>query len=161
MDKLFDDKVIENIANMLVTVQKNEYNDLPALQSQLAAVEKNIDNMLNAIQNGVYNESTKGRLDELENRKKDLQISIMQEEISKNFITKEQIIFLLRRLRKVDITDYNQKQQLIDTFVNAIYIYDDRIVFTFNYKDGAKTVTLKDIERSDLSVVGVPLQTRR
>ena len=32
----------------------------------------------------------------------------------------------------------------IDIFVNAIYLYDDKIVFTFNYKDDAKTVSLKD-----------------
>jgi hypothetical protein len=134
-----------------------ENDSLPVLKAQLATVEKNIDNMLDAIQDGVYNESTKGRLDQLEERKNELQISIMQEEIGKNFITKEQIIFWLHRFRKIDITDYNQKQHLIDTFVNAIYIFDDRIVFTLNYKDDAKTVTLKDIERSDLSISGVPI----
>ncbi len=25
---------------------------------------------------------------------------------------------------------------LIDTFINAIYIYDDKMLLTFNYKDG-------------------------
>jgi uncharacterized protein (UPF0335 family) len=156
MKKLFDDDFIEDTANNLVYVQETEHDELPALQTQLAAVEKNIDNMLNAIQDGVYNESTKGRLDQLEERKKDLQISIMQEEISKDFITKDKIIYWLLRFRKVDMSDYNQRQHLIDTFVNAIYIFDDRIAFTLNYKDGAKTVTLKDIESSDLSIVGVP-----
>jgi hypothetical protein len=41
--------------------------------------------------------------------------------------------------------------------MDAIYIFDDRIVFTLNYKDGAKTVTLIDIESSDLSIVDVPI----
>ena len=34
----------------------------------------------------------------------------------------------------------------IDTFLNSIYVYDDRLVFTYNYRDGTETLTLKDIE---------------
>ena len=30
---------------------------------------------------------------------------------------------------------------LIDAFVNAIYLYDDKLVLTFNYKDGTRTIT--------------------
>lgn len=42
---------------------------------------------------------------------------------------------------------------LIDCFVNAVYLYDDRVVLTFNYKDGGKTATLQEIEGSDLFVL--------
>jgi len=35
----------------------------------------------------------------------------------------------------IDITQLEQRQRLIDTFVNAVYLYDDKIVLTFNYKD--------------------------
>lgn len=44
----------------------------------------------------------------------------------------------------------DQRQRLIDSFVNAVYVYDDRIVLTFNYRDGTETITLQDIEGSDL-----------
>ena len=33
---------------------------------------------------------------------------------------------------------------LIDTFVNAIYLYDDKMLITFNYKDGTKTITFDE-----------------
>ena len=39
---------------------------------------------------------------------------------------------------------------IIDCFVNAVYVYDDRIVFVFNYKDGTATVSLDDVNGSDL-----------
>jgi hypothetical protein len=29
---------------------------------------------------------------------------------------------------------------LIDTFINAIFLYDDKMLITFNYKDGTKTL---------------------
>jgi len=32
--------------------------------------------------------------------------------------------------------------------VNAVYLYDDKIVLTFNYKDDAKTITMAEIEAS-------------
>lgn len=48
------------------------------------------------------------------------------------------------------------KQRLIDSFVNAVYLYEDKIILTFNYKDGSKTITLAEVEGSDLSVLGAP-----
>jgi hypothetical protein len=40
--------------------------------------------------------------------------------------------------------------------VNAIYVYDDKLLITFNYKDSTKTISLKDIEGSDLNNLGAP-----
>ena len=39
----------------------------------------------------------------------------------------------------------DHRKMLIDTFVNAIYLYDDKIVLTFNYHDGTKTITFDDV----------------
>lgn len=33
---------------------------------------------------------------------------------------------------------------------SILYLFDDRIVFTFNYKDESRTITFDDIENSDL-----------
>ena len=48
---------------------------------------------------------------------------------------------------------------MIDGFINAIYVYDDRITFTYNYKDGTETITLSELESaksSDIKCVGAP-----
>ena len=34
----------------------------------------------------------------------------------------------------------------VDTFVNAIFLYDDKMVITFNYKDGTDTITFDDLK---------------
>ena len=52
------------------------------------------------------------------------------------------------------MTKREQRQGLIDSFVNAVYLYEDKIILTFNYKDGSKTITLAEVEGSDLSVLG-------
>lgn len=47
-------------------------------------------------------------------------------------------------------------QQRIDTFVNAIYVYEDKIILTFNDKEGTKTISLDEINGSDLDSIAAP-----
>ena len=56
-------------------------------------------------------------------------------------------------------SDANYQRQIIDTFINAIYVFDDKLAFTYNFHDGTETITLKEIEAafgSDLSQVAPP-----
>ena len=34
------------------------------------------------------------------------------------------------------------------TFINAIYLYDDKVLMTFNYKVGIKTIPFEKVEES-------------
>ena len=57
----------------------------------------------------------------------------------------------------------DHRRRLIDSFVNAIYLFDDRLVITFNYKEGTKTITFAEIEEvfgSDLSLFSAPKNRR-
>ena len=45
------------------------------------------------------------------------------------------------RFRKLDMSLKDQRQALVDTFINSIYLYDDKVLITFNYKEGTQTVT--------------------
>ncbi|MDD7193615.1 MAG: recombinase family protein, partial [Clostridiaceae bacterium] len=38
----------------------------------------------------------------------------------------------------------------VESFINAIFLYDDRMIITFNFKDGTKIITFADIEKSGL-----------
>ena len=82
----------------------------------------------------------------------------------KPFLTKEQILFGIEKYKKLDLTTQEGKQRLIDGFINAIYVYDDRITFTYNYKDGTETITLSELESaksSDIKCVGAPQKQHR
>jgi len=56
-------------------------------------------------------------------------------------VTEEFIRFWLLRFRKLDMSLKDQRQALVDTFINSIYLYDDKVLITFNYKEGTQTVT--------------------
>ena len=144
MKMVMDDKAIEAIVSMLMELQNRESSSLPLYEKELKDTEAAIDNMLNAIQQGILNKSTKARLDELEAAKDELENMIACEKLAKPKITEEQMMFWLHRFRKLDVSKKEHRQMLIDTFVNAIYLYDDKMLITFNYKDGTKTITFDE-----------------
>lgn len=160
MEMIFDDSTLAAIADIVLDYQKRENTSLPVLKSQLAETEKGIENLVNAIQQGIFTPSTKQRLDELEATKERLNVSILQEELQKPQLTREQVLFWLQRFRTIDITKEEHRQKLIDSFVNSVYVFDDKIVLTFNYKDGMETISLDEVNSSDITDGGSPAKNR-
>ena len=159
IERVLRDDGIDRIADAIVALQDKEDTTIPALREQLKECEKGIENMLNAIQMGVLTPSTKTRLEELEARQNKLKLSIMQAELQKPKYTKEQIVSWINRFKYGNVDDIEYLRQIIDTFINAIYVYDDKLVFTYNFKDGTETIPLKAVEDafgSDLTQVAPP-----
>ena len=156
MRNIMDDAFVEYFTDQALAVQGQESSELPALRRQLADTEKAIDNLLNAIQAGAFNASVKRRLDEMEETKEKLELSIVKEEIRKPQFTREQIQFYILQFRKVDLNTLEGRRRLIDSFVNSVVVYDDYLLVTFNYKEGAEQITFDQVERSDLSSLGGP-----
>ena len=78
-------------------------------------------------------------------------------------MTEEFIRFWLLRFRKLDMSLKDQRQALVDTFINAIYLYDDKVLITFNYKEGTQTITFEEAAEaaskgngSDLDCIPAP-----
>ena len=109
-------------------------------------IEKRIDNLLNAIEEGLLNASAKERLDGLEAKKSDLEVAIAKENIEKTPLTKEQIVFWISRFKDGDIDDPAYRKSIVDIFVNSIFLYEDKLVIAFNWKDSSKTVTLAELD---------------
>ena len=131
-------------------VQGRENPILPCLREQLAEVEKGIENLVNAIQMGICNDATKKRMNELEARKSELGIQIAKEELAKPIVTREQITCWLEHFRTFDTNKFEHRRRFIDTFVNRIFLYDDKMVITFNYNKGTKTITFAELEASGI-----------
>lgn len=146
MKMVMDDQVIEAIVSMLMDLQDRENVNLPLYEQQLREVDRAIENLLNAIQQGILTKSTKARLEELEASKEDLETRIACEKLAKPRISAEFITFWLQRFRKLDVRQESHRKMLIDTFINAIFLYDDKVVLTFNYKEGTKTITFDDLK---------------
>lgn len=140
------DEEIDRIADSIVEMQKTENPILPTLNAELKECERKIDNLMEAIMDGIRTSSTKEKLAQLEARREDLQVAILQAKLQRPVYTKDQIVRWINRFKGGDVNDRNYQRQIIDVFLNAVYLYSDKLVFTYNYKDGTETVSLKDIE---------------
>ena len=145
MKLIQDDAVIDAIVAEVMELQDQENTTLPLLEKQMREVENGIENMLNAIQAGVLTNSTKSRLEKLEAQQKELEVRIAEEKIARPRLSENQVRFWLTRFRKLDPNVKSHRETLINTFVNAVYLYDEKVLITFNYKDGTKTITFDEI----------------
>lgn len=139
---------IDAIVSMLMAIQDQDNVNLPILENELRETNIGIQNMLNAIQQGILTKSTKERLDQLEATKEGLEKKIACEKLEKPRISEDFLRFWLCRFRKLDVTQKSHRKMLIDTFVNAIFLYDDKVVITFNFREGSKTITFSDLQQA-------------
>ena len=144
MQLVRNDAAMESIIAKVMELQDRENTNLPLYEKQLRDAESGIQNMLNAIQAGILTSSTKERLEQLEETKRELEARIAEEKLAKPKVTEEFIRFWLLRFRKLDMSLKDQRQALVDTFINSIYLYDDKVLITFNYKEGTQTITFEE-----------------
>ena len=145
---VLNDPVIEHLTDLILEAQGRENTRLPVLKEQLQDTEKRLANLLEAIEQGILTPTTKQRLDELEARQDTLKANILEEELQRPALSREQILFW-----------FVYQRQIIDNFVNSVYVFEDRVVLNFNFKENAKTVPLREVLGSSADGNGPPLQT--
>ena len=146
MQRVMDEEKINRLIDAILVMQEQEDTTTPALRSQLAETESSIGNILKAIEQGIFTPSTKQRLDELEARKEEILVNIQTAELQKPKLTREQMTAWFEQFRHGDPANREFQKRLIDTFVNAVYVFDDKLVLTYNYQHGTQTISLEEIE---------------
>ena len=101
---------------------------------------------MKAIRQGILTDSTRECLEELERQRDSLRGSIARLQLERRKFTKEEIVDWVGRYKDGNINDPDYRREIIDTFVNSVFVYDDKLILTYNYKDGSQTLTLQEIE---------------
>ena len=146
MQRVMDEEKINRLIDAILVMQEQEDITPPALHSQLAETESSIGNILKAIEQCIFTPSTKQRLDELEARKEEILANIQTAELQKPKLTREQMTAWFEQFRHGDPANRDFQKRLIDTFVNAVYVFDDKLVLTYSYQHGTQTISLEEIE---------------
>ncbi|MBO5317887.1 MAG: recombinase family protein, partial [Oscillospiraceae bacterium] len=144
--KVLTDEAIDRIADAILIMQEQGDTMTPVLKQQLQQCEAEIRNVMKAIRQGIITETTKECLEDLENQRDTLKTSILQLQLERRKFTKEEIVEWISKYKYGNINDLDYRKEIIDTFVNAVFVYDDKLVLTYNYKDGTETLTLQEIE---------------
>ena len=137
--------IINQIVDTCFDIQTRKNAALPSLKNQLAQTEKEIENVMNAIKQGIITATTKDTLLKLEQEKESLEISIAKERIERPIISREQIKCFICKFRLTNLDNEEQKQRLIDVFLNSVHVYNDKMLIVLNYKDGEICVTFDEI----------------
>lgn len=129
-------EIIENIVERAMQIVEKELKDtsvLTGLKDRLKETNKKLKNLLSAIEQGIFTETTKDRLEELEVEKRTIEGRITKEEMKKPLLTKERIIFWLESFKNGDVNDIEYQTRIIDALVNSVFVYDK--------PDGSRTIT--------------------
>ena len=146
VEKVLNDTAIDRIADAILVMQEQGDTMTPVLKQQLQQCEAEIRNVMKAIRQGIITETTKECLEDLEQQKDSLTASILQLQLERRKFTMEEIVEWISKYKYGNINDLDYRKEIIDTFVNSVFVYDDKLVLTYNYKDGSETLTLQEIE---------------
>ncbi|MBR5088470.1 MAG: recombinase family protein [Ruminiclostridium sp.] len=140
-DYVLQDEMINWIAEATVNYHKEhrDNTDFDNLKTQMSDVELSISNLLKAVEEGLNSESVKARLKELEQEKKRIKSDLF--EITANYpeVTKQEVVTWLNSLKGGDIHDKAFQSELFNTFISAVYLYDDkRVKIVFGMPGGGK-----------------------
>ena len=150
--KILTDDLIDFIAANVYAVSERDRNNqgiIDELTAQLKSVDVRIKNISKAIAEGIITATTKEMLVEAENEKDFIKIGIEKEKIiNKTVITKEQITFWISQFQDGDPNDPNFCRRMIDAFVNSVFVFDDKIVITYNYSGENNKVTIDIVKEA-------------
>ena len=136
IDTLQNDELIEwIIAGYEKMIQRiKEESKVSTLESQLADVNKALDNLMKAMEAGLYNDVAIKRMNELADTKKDLEQAIAAEENALETYSVENLRTFLYGFRDRDLSDPENIRDTIETFVQAVIVFDgDDYRIRFNY----------------------------
>lgn len=142
---IMDDEFIDDLAERCIeSIKSSDGNDsaLNALKMRQKENQKKIDNLIRAIEAGIFSASTADALNKLETERDQLQIAVQQERLRMPDLDKNMILFALDKLRVGDVEDEIFRQRLVETFLNAVYLYDDgKCIIHLNFSKNNNTVT--------------------
>lgn len=141
------DEMIELIADRVLAYQESESVGyaVKSLEAQLSSCEGKIANIMKAIEAGIFTDTTKARLQELESERESLSLSLAQEKNKRVPFSKEHIIYWLELFRSGDTESEAFREKMFNTFINHIVIDNDVMIIAYNVLGKERTVALDDI----------------
>ena len=143
--KLLTDSNIERIASAVADVCKTD-QDTSAIKRIKAAIQETdtaIENLWKALEHGQAVDMITERIEKRKQEKAELQGQLAVELGKQVTLTAPQVWSFLYALKCGDIDDENTRRGIINIFLRAVYLYDDRMTLFFN--GGERPIILDDV----------------
>lgn len=132
---LNDEYAINKIIETAINYQQNDVehiNEIKDIESTIKEIERKISNILSAIEAGIFTDSTKNRLQELENQKTRLTQELNYKNQSSTKIPRTTLKQILKNLDLSKDATNPEKQNIIDLLIHRVYLWQDKILIVFN-----------------------------
>ena len=143
--KLLTDGNIERIASAVADLCKTD-QDTSAIKRIKAAIQETdtaIENLWKALERGQAVDMITERIEKRKQEKAELQGQLAVEMGKQVTLTAPQVRSFLYALKCGDIDDENTRRGIINIFLRAVYLYDDRMTLFFN--GGERPIILDDV----------------
>lgn len=143
---LEDTETLASLAVDIATYYKKLNADngyVAGLEADLKETEKGIQNLVKAIEKGILSDTVTSRLTELESRKTALEEAIETEKIKQALVDDEcSIQKYFDSYAHADFDDEETRNNILEYFVDKIYVFSDRLVITFYYSEDKTELAL-------------------
>lgn len=147
----------ENLASLAADAaayHEKYYKDtgyIDGLVKEQKDTQKALDNLVKAIEQGIFSESTQQRLTELEARKKALAETIEAEMLKARMTEDEHSIkAYFQKYAHANLEDTEVREQLLDYFIDKIYVYDDHLEITGWYSKDKRRIEWEEFADGEI-----------
>lgn len=133
---------IDYIAKKCVEIYKKEFafNQVKFLEQKIKKIDREIDKLVDLAleaRSAAITKKVDLRADELSAQKAELEQELTKIKIANRVsLTEDDIKKWLKSFCKGDLFDMEFRKDIINTFVNSVYLFDDKVIIYYNIKDG-------------------------
>ena len=139
--------VIDEFADRYMDWQDKQKSMSSELENRLKKVEAALQNNMSLVDSGFISESIKNHIMQLETERTQLEQGILKERLNSPKLTRQQVVYFLKSFRKGDINDISWRIYLVDTFLQAAYLYDNgNLILFLNFSGDNNKITLNIAE---------------
>ena len=150
-DIVSSDEVINTFADKFMEWQamQGESSMVSSLTEELKKIESAIQNTMSVIDSGLITDSLKSHLVELEAQRVATEKGLAKAKLEEPKLEREAVIWFLQRFRNGNRNDPMWRVYLVDTFLQAAYLYDDnRLLLHLNYSGKGNKITVQLAEKA-------------
>lgn len=141
---ILDPARLELIADRVVAAYENEFNgdQIKTLERTLHRIEADANALVDALLTAPASARTRiyERMEQLETEKADAETDLAKLRLAAGIrLTADQVKAWIRTFQRGDLMDEAFRQQIIDVFINSVYLYDDKLVIFYNLRGGQQT----------------------
>ncbi len=155
---------INHVVKAVVAEYKKEFSDnrVTDLEKAVAQLDREMDKLVDALLDAPKAAHKKifDRMEALEAQKADTEADLARLRIAQKIqLTEPEVKAWLKRFCNGDPLDEDFRRRIIDTFINAVYLYDNRMIVFYNIRGGEQVSYMELISTLDLPTSDNPSPT--